>query len=303
MKKENKAYPFLNEYNKPLPENTFMTHTINCFYFSVNKYSKEDTSTPYIMLRQVEGFEKFIYYMYPNINCLDNITEKHIEEYRNFCYNGLCNHKNTVNNKLTSLRHYFEYLYNHKLISYNIALGVKRLKTEPCKLPTIFTTSQLKILFDSFRNQTNGLIPLIISRIVLTTRAKIQDILNMTMNDINMEAKLLTIDSVEYPIGNELYICLKDYLMQRSSLNTKGLNHIFLSGRGNIYSIRTYQQQFKLAIRDTNIPVNLSPRFLRTTFLFNMAKIVEEENLRYISRQNKVDQYYKLLQNPLQNLT
>ena len=60
--------------------------------------------------------------------------------------------------------------------------------------------------------------------------------------------------------------------------------------------------QFKAAMLDTSIAPTLSPRFLRTTFLYNMAKVVAEEELRDLTNQNKLNQYYDYLKNPLQNL-
>lgn len=297
-------YKFLHEYKMPLTGETFLTKYINSFYTSSLKMYKDvlEKSSIYIMLKQTQGFEKFMYYKYPKITDLNDIEEIHLLEFRNFCFYGLFNHRNTVNNKLTSLRHFFDYLADKNLVDYNLALSVKKLKTENCKLPTVFTYDQLKILFASLYAK-NRLIALIISRIVLTTGAKIQDILAITIGDLNMTDKIISINSSLYPIGNELYNDLRKYLLIRREYNIYGRGTLFIAKKGKEYSIRVYQMHFREAIKGTSIPQNLSPRYLRTTFLYNMAKVVEENKLKEISNQNKLDHYYKLLKNPLQKLT
>ena len=101
-----------------------------------------------------------------------------------------------------------------------------------------------------------------------------------------------------------LYSDLFNYLLLRKELLKPNLNsnYLFLSQRGTQYSIRSYEKKFKEAIiKSNNIDLNLSPRNLRSTFLYQLAKIISDENeLKLISRQKSLDKYLK--QTPLKDL-
>jgi len=296
-------YEFINIYNNPLDIDTCLSKEIKKFYsFALNYYKKDlDKRTIYLFVRYVESFERFMFFQYPNITSINEISEKHIISFKDFCIDGLNNRKTTVNSKLTALRYFFKYLSEEGLIDYNFALNVSNFKIDG-KLPTHFTTSQLKVLFSQMREFPYGIRDVVISKLVLTTGIEIQDILNLKLYDIDINNKLLTLPDHQYPLGDSIIVDLKNYLSIRNEINSKSSDFLFLSRVGTPYSIRSFQLLFKKAITYTDIPVDLSPRFLKMTFLYNMAKVVKEEELKTISNQNKVEQYYSLLKNPLQNI-
>lgn len=297
-------YSYLDIYNNQLENKTFLSDEIKRFYgFSINYYKdKLDKRTLYLFIRHIEGFEKFMFYHFPEIQVLNNIKEIHIEEFRDFCIEGLKNSKKTVNSKLTSLRYFFKYLTEEELINYNITLNVKKFKIREKDNPTHFKSSDLKILFYEMRKFKYGIRDVVISKIVLTMGLEIKDILNLKISELNLDNKMIITSNKAYPIGDSLYMELKDYLYIREKINTKDSEYLFLSKSGTEYSIRSFQLLFKKAMTNTNIPLKLSPRFLRTTFLYNMAKVIEEDELKLLSNQEKVGHYYKLLENPLQTI-
>lgn len=298
-------YEFLSDYKLPLHEKTFLSKSITAFYYYSIKYyqDKLDKSTIQIMLNQIEGFKKYLHFQFPNISVISDINETHIISFRDFCYEGLKNTIKTVNKKLTSLKYFFKYLVDKDLIKYNITLNVSKLRLSQNKKPTIFTTTELKILFCEMKKLKHGIRDLVITKLVLTTGIKIQDLLKLTLKDIDMDNKLLINKGNIYPLGEEVYKNIKEYLILRTNvLNKCSSDYLFISSLGNIYSIRSYQIQFKSAILDTTIPPTLSPRFLRTTFLYNMAKELDEKELKNLTKQTKLDQYYDYLKNPLHNL-
>ena len=298
-------YDFLYKYKVPLQEKTFLSKTINSFYYYAIKYyqDKLDKPTIQIMINQIQGFEKFMYFQYPELSIISDINESHVLAFRDFCYEGLKNTIKTVNKKLTSLKYFFKYLVDMKLIKYNITLNVSKLRLAQNRKPTIFTTSELKVLYSEMKKLKYGIRDLVITKLVLTTGIKIQDILKLSISQIDMDNKLLIYKTNPYPLGEEVLKNIQEYLYLRTNeLDKCYSDYLFLSNTGNIYQIRSYQMQFKAAMLDTSIAPTLSPRFLRTTFLYNMAKVVEEEELRDLTNQNKLNQYYDYLKNPLQNL-
>lgn len=297
-------YSFLDIYNNELEEPTFLSNEIKRFYyFAIRKYrDKLDKRTIYIIMGQIEGFEKFMFHQFPSINNISDLNEDHLAAFKDFCINGLENAKRTVNSKLTSLRYFFQFLSEEGLIQYNIALNIKKYKIIENDIPTHFNSSDLTILFSEMRKIRYGVRDIAISKIILTTGIEIKDVLDLKLGQLDLDTKRITISDKVYPLGDNLLIDLKNYLNLRNEIDVKNSDYIFLSKRGTPYSVRSFQILFKQAMTNTEIPVELSPRFLRTTFLYNMAKVIKEEELREIASQDKVGQYYKLLKNPLQNI-
>lgn len=298
------VYKFLNDYDGPLLNDTFLSDRIKKFFAYANFYyqNKLDKRTIYLMVRHIEAFEKFMYYQFPQIQDIQSITETQISDFRDFCSNGLKNDKKTVNSKLTSLKYFFKYLTEEGLIKYNIVLNITKLKNPQSKKPTFFKSSDLKVLFSEMRTFQYGVRDIVISKIVLTTGLEIQEILNLKLSNIDIENKNIIIKDKVYPIGDNLMMDFKDYLNIRKDLNINNSNFLFLSKVGTVYSARSYQTLFKRAITNTNIPTHFTPRYLRSTFLYNMARVTREEDLRVIAEQNQLHHYYELLKNPLQNL-
>lgn len=296
-------YEFLKIYDEPLQEDTFLSNNIKRFYYYLKTHYKDKlkNETIYLIHRQIEGFERFIYHQYPNFNSISDISESHLIAFRDFCIDGLKNDKKTVNSKLTALRYFYKYLKYEELVPYNLTLNVAKLKTVD-KKPTIIKTSDLKILFSQMRKRNYGIRDIGICKIILTTGLEIREVLKLKVEDLDLENDLLTIGNDVYPLGNEVSKDLKEYLIIRESMNVQGIPYVFLSQMGTPYSIRSFQMFFKKAITDTNIPLNISPRYLRTTFLYNMARVTKEDDLREITQQTQLKQYYRLLSNPLNNI-
>lgn len=295
-------YTFLDEYKLYIPEETFLSNLISQFYAFAVKYYKNtlDRRTLYTYIRNIEGFEKFIYYQYPNLKCITELSEEHLLSFKSFCLNGLNNNKKTINTKLTALRYFFKYLSDNNYIKYNIALNVNKFKYEENHYPKIFKLDQLKILFSEMRKIPFGLRDVVISKIILCIGLEIKDVLSLKISNIDLDSSLILYKDKEYPISGELLKEIKEYLNIRNELLKTPTTTLFLSREGTEYSIRSYQLFFKKALINTNIPLDMSPRYLRTTFLFNMSKIANEEELHILTQQKKLNHYYKL--NPLQNL-
>lgn len=296
-------YTYLNEYKLKLENVTFLSDEIKRFYsFSIKYYyNKLDKRTIYLFIRHIEAFEKFLFFEYPTINSLNDINEEHLIKFKDFCYYGLKNSKKTINSKLTSLKYFFNYLYLQKLIPYNFVLNIKKYKIQTQDHPVIFKSSDLKIIFSEMRNNIYGSRDIAICKLILTTGIDIKEILNIKVNDIDLNNKILTISNKTYPIGGSLLTDLHSYLCIRKNLDKNNSNYLFLSRSGTPYSIRSFEMFFKKSLTNTNC-YKLSPKFLKTTFLYNMAKVTDINQLKILTNQNKLSHYYKLLNNPLHNI-
>lgn len=296
-------YTYLEDYKLNLNLNTFLSDEIKDFYiFALDYYKYElNKRTIYLIIRHIESFEKFLFFEHANLTNINQLSELHLNGFKDFCFNGLKNSKKTINSKLTSLKYFFNYLYIKNLIPYNFVLNINKYKIYNNTPPKIFNSSDLILIFNEMRSNIYGCRDICISKLILTTGIDIKDILMIKVTDISLDDKTLIINEKTYPLGDNLLNELREYLSIRNSINKNDSNYLFLSRNGTPYSVRSFEIFFKKAITNTNI-YNLSPKFLKTTFLYNMAKVTHIEDLKNLTNQTKLDHYYKLLDNPLLNI-
>lgn len=296
-------YTYLEDYKLNINLNTFLSDEIKNFYiFAMDYYKYElDKRTIYLIIRHIESFEKFLYFEYPGLININELSELHINEFKDFCLNGLKNSKKTINSKLTSLKYFFNYLYRKNIIPYNFVLNINKYKVYTNNSPKIFNSSDLKLIFNEMRKNIYGCRDISICKLVLTTGVDIKDVLMLKVTDISLADKTFRINNKSYPLGDNLLTDLTEYLYIRNGINKNDSNYLFLSRNGTPYSLRSFEIFFKKAITDTNC-YNLSPKFLKTTFLYNMAKVTHIEDLKNLTNQTKLEHYYKLLDNPLLNI-
>lgn len=298
-------YSFLENYHKPLEEETFLSELIKSFYYYSlyhHKGKNIDKRTLYLKIKSIENFDKFIYFQYSDLKKVSDIEEEHIDAFKEFCLKGLHNNRKTINSKLTALKMFFQYLSDKKLIKYNIVLNIHKFKISSKAKPLLFKSSELKILFEKMRKYKYGIRDVVISKLLLTTGIEINDILMLRLSNLDLENNMLEFKDKLYPLGAELKKELSEYLVIRKSIDTINSHYLFLSSVGTNYSIRSYQVLFKRAVTDSNLNSKLCPRYLRPTFLYNMARVTTKDDLQVLAEQVKLDQYYKLLNNPLQKL-
>lgn len=297
-------YTYIDNYLLPLQEETFMTNTIKSFYSYCKYYYKErlGSRTIYLKIRQIEAFERFLYWHYNNeIDSFSKISENHINDYKQFCLEGLKNDRKTLNGKINALSYFFKYTTKEGLTPYNYALNVTKVKVLNKKLP-IFKSSDLNILFSEMGKFKCGIRDVVISKIILISGLEIKDVLSFKINNIDLDNSCINYNNKVFPINSMLRNDIIEYLNIRSIININSLEYLFISKIGTVYSVRSYQLLFRKALIDTPIPLSYSPRALKYTFLYNLSRVVDEEELKNITDQKFVKQYYELSRNPLHNL-
>ena len=296
-------YKYLDDFYAKLNHRTFLSYYIDRYYYYVKKnltYLSADSITH--MFSNIGIFEKFLYYQYPDINSIKELNESHIEAFKIFCITALGNQKKSANIKLMSLKSFFKYLVCTHEMSYNLVLNVPTLKVFEEKTPPIFDISDLKCLFNTMRKYIYGERDILISKIILTTGVQIKHILNLTVHDIDIKNNRLFLNNNVYPIKEGLSYSIRSYLSLRATLNIYGNDILFLSRRGHKYSIRTYQHFFKSMLLDISTlkDKKLSPKNLRYTYIYNLVKIEDDEEVvKILTNQDKVEHYFEKVGKPL----
>ncbi|WP_321835647.1 tyrosine-type recombinase/integrase [Clostridium butyricum] len=276
------------------------------FMHMISKSKKLNNKTIYINIKYIEMFDRYLYYFYPNATVTD-INEYHVEMYKDFCVHQLKNTNKTINKKLKALNRFFSHLTDKGLYQYNFMLNIRHLKNEEEHSPTIMSTSEIRILFSQMRQYIYGIRDVCICKLILQTGLNIHDILNICLDHISLSEKtiFITLKNKEkkiYSLSDSLMNELYNYLELRTTFDSNCSPYLFLSKRGNKYSIRSYQMFFDEAVRRCDFKIAYTPRNLRSTFLYNMSLLVEDSKLQEIAGQQTVKQYYELHLNPLRNI-
>ena len=252
-------------------------------------------------------FDKYLYMKYGDKDfSISDIKEKHIKEFLDFSYNVMKNKPITINQKLVSLRLIMKYICNYyEVLPYNIALMVPKMKIEHVN-PQSISYSDIKRILSILRDKNYGIRDVCICKIIMTTGMKITSIFNMKVSDIDIKNRLIRYNNlgkdIFYPIQDTLYNDLCSYLDFRSNIKPK-CDNLFVNSSGKPKNIRSFQIAFRNAVIKANLDEAYTAQNLRSSFLYEMGKIIDnEKELSELTDQKIVKQYIALKDNPFNDI-
>jgi site-specific recombinase XerC len=269
------------------------------------KQYKQRTSAE--SLYELLKFDRYLLAAYPELTSTKDIQSYHVDNYKRFCQKALGNTNKTINKKIRAIRKFFDYLRDvRREVLDNVTLNVGYFEEFETEQPPHIPKSKLKIITDTLYNFKYGVRDVSITHLIAYIGLGVGESLDLKINSVNLEDKELYVkrgkENIIFPIPDVLYCDLKEYIMIRSELlNDNSDSSLFISNTGHPYAAREYQRKFKSAIIESNMEGHYTPRNVRATFAYYMAKAVPEEKLRVILNQEKVDQYYMedIISNPL----
>jgi len=282
--------------------------------YSYKKYlldnSKYKNGTITEELNYLHNFDKFLKLTYPELNSVKQIKDTHIIAFRRFCSECLKNRNKTTNKKIRAIKKFLDYLtlVRHKL-EYNPATKVPYLKTDKEKPPRYISKDNLRLILLTMEKMKFGIRDKCITMLIACLGLQVKEVFNLRIDDLEMKNKKIHIirqgTTYTFPINDNLYICLKDYLSMRNDFITNNYesynNYLFLSHTGKPYTPRAYQYKFKKALEIADIKGNYTPQNVRSSFAYYMAKKHDEDTMRKILNQTKVSHFYidEVNNNPL----
>ncbi|WP_294154457.1 tyrosine-type recombinase/integrase [uncultured Clostridium sp.] len=247
-------------------------------------------------------FDKYLYMKYGSTDfSIRDVREEHVQGFLDFCYKVMKNKPITINQKLVSLRLIMKYICKYyNVLPYNIALMVPKLKIETVK-PQSISYSDIKKILTILRDKNYGIRDVCICKIIMTTGMKITSIFHMKVSDIDIENRLIKYNNsgkdIFYPIQDTLYNDLCRYLNFRSSIKPK-CDNLFINSSGKPKNIRSFQIAFRNAVIKANLDEAYTAQNLRASFLYEMGRILNDENeLSDLTDQKIVKQYIALKEN------
>ena len=197
--------------------------------------------------------------------------------------------KTSIGRKLSSLRTFYNFLYNKNIIEINYFKNIKNPKKDK-SLPKYVKEIDIDKMFEvpDVRNKY-GLRNLLILRLLYSTGIRVSELINIKVKDINKSERTIKILGkgnkeriVVY--GNNTDECLKEYLSNSYILlNTNNSEYLILNKDGNKLSDRYIREMIDDVIFKASIKMHVSPHMLRhtfaTTMLNNGADLVNVKDL------------------------
>ncbi len=208
-----------------------------------------------------------------NNNIID-INEEDIKKYLNYLYDKSYN-KNTISRKLSGVRSFYNYLYNHDIIKINYFTDVHNPK-KIRSLPHYLKTSEIDKVLDNTNEVTlYGERNKLIVELLYVTGLRVSELVNIQLKDIdkyNKSIKILGKGSKERIVYYEdnCSKLLNKYLNNtRRKLDKNNSEYLLLNKFGNKLSTRMIRNILNNLTIGTSIE-QIYPHMIRHTFATTM---------------------------------
>jgi len=204
-----------------------------------------------------------------------NIDKDIVNKYMQYLYDKNVS-RATISRRLSSLRSFYNYMYNNGIIDKNYFAMIKNPKKEK-NLPKFVKDIDIDKMFmiPDIRNPI-GQRNLLIIRMLYATGVRVSELVNICIKDIDIKERTIRIlgkGSKERIVvfGNNTREILELYLNNGRYKLSKGNNdYLFLNKDGNKLSDRYVRKIIDDIIFKASITMHVSPHMLRHTFATDM---------------------------------
>ena len=203
------------------------------------------------------------------ITTLDNISPKNIEEFKKYLFQEQKYTNKTVSRKLNSVKSFFRFLVNNRVIKKDPAANISHPKIE-IKPPRILSSLEYRALRDACRDDARTYA---IVELMLQAGLRISEVANLELDDINEDK--LTIRPYEshpgrvVPLNKSAREAIKRYLEERPK--GKRNRHLFITKNGRPLLVRNIRNSINRYFKIAEIK-NTYVNNLRDTFIVNQLE-------------------------------
>jgi len=210
---------------------------------------------------------------------VDNVTREDIREF----LMDLKNKKLSVNSiarNLVSIKSFFKYLVNERIIKDNITAVLESPKLWK-KLPDTLSIKEVdKIILKANFKSKQGIRDRAILEVLYGTGMRVSEAVNLKLRDINFEVGFLKCKGKGQkerivPFGGKAQTAIRQYLKKARPdfiLKKRDVPEIFLSRLGRPISRVSIWKMIKTYTRKANIKKNITPHTLRHSFATHMLE-------------------------------
>ena len=248
-----------------------MDKLINDFlkYLSVERNYSEHTIISY--KTDLEEYKEYL----KNTNIKDT-DYKFIRSYLTYMFDKKYE-KKTISRHISSLRSFYKYLLEEKIIKKNPMTLISNPKLDK-KLPNFLYYDELEILLNiPDKSTVLGLRDALILELLYSTGIRVSELINIRMKDINKSDKKILImgkgSKERYVLYGEVLDNLLDaYIKESRSKLNKNSDYLILNKNGNKITDRGIRLIISKIIKKGEIDYHVSPHTLRHTFATHMLE-------------------------------
>jgi len=174
---------------------------------------------------------------------------------------------------LSSLRFFYDYCYNKKLVSNNPCYKVKTPKVETKQSDYLKEDEIIRLIEKPDLNNYYGLRDRSMLELMYSTGIKVSEIVDLKMEDFKRNGPYILVgDDRVLPIGRTAEEFLIKYIEEDRSKLKKGKDskYIFLNKSGRRLSRQGFWKKIKKYAGQANIKKNITPQVIRNTFAFHL---------------------------------
>ena len=238
----------------------------------------------YTILNYSKDIQEFLTYIFKEGFLFDEVDKNLIRNYLNFCLYEKKLSRRSVKRRISSLKHFYKFLIEEKIIEKDPFLTIKTLKNE-VKYPEALYKSQCEKLIELTNERTDILKSrdLAIIELIITSGMRNSEIVNLKTIDIDFTEKFIRVFGKGkkerlVPFSEEAKKSMLDYaknlrreLLKKS--NSKEFNSFFfLNSKGQKLTSRGLEYIFKEITRKVGLNIDIYPHKLRHTFATNLLE-------------------------------
>lgn len=223
-------------------------------------------------------------YVFFDKNNINKIEENALIMYFKYIKDVIKLKESSIIRKLISLKLYFEYLHNNKIIKKNYMKDIKFKIKKDHRLPKTLHVNNIKNLLNyaidysqenlSLFQKKLAIRDVAIIDILISTGIRIGELSSIKVEDINLEENTIIIhgkgrkERLLYFSSNDTIKHIKEWLEIRNTINVIADN-LFVNRYGNCLSIHSIEAIYEKYRKLANLPKS-TPHYLRHTFATNL---------------------------------